>query len=380
MKIFSKLTDILFQKKPLIIPGKQILSKEEIQSFQQEFTPVYALSPLIILDPVERAIVNEIKGELKQRNLNNVTRTIAYYEYYKRNPEIHWAFLAHMVSRNGGYYMTDLKSSFLDDLIPSPLKADYFLFLEQCNAYIFQDAYPQLRLYEYSKKQGKDYSRLLNAFHVSPFMQYIWSSFLSNQSSPLITIAMIINEQNMLESRIIRGKYQSKSVIQQLPFQLQENVGFTSVLFPIRAKKSTHHRLYGITVQHFNQVNERIHTGKKLYQILFSNKKNLEGIEDVARKKEHSGSRSDYWNWLFSDQHDKKRRLYSPKLLDAWENVQHSFHEKQDWFKGESSSESIGLLSTLPEVTDFDLTEQVFMQYSFLSTIDSLSHELFKED
>ncbi|QNG58329.1 DUF2515 family protein [Bacillus sp. PAMC26568] len=30
--------------------------------------------------------------------------------FYKKHPEIHWAFLAHMVSRNGGYSMTDLKN------------------------------------------------------------------------------------------------------------------------------------------------------------------------------------------------------------------------------------------------------------------------------
>ena len=49
--------------------------------------------------------------------MNNITRTKAYFDIYQKYPEIHWAFLGHMVSRNGGWNMTDLKGDFLTRLL-----------------------------------------------------------------------------------------------------------------------------------------------------------------------------------------------------------------------------------------------------------------------
>ncbi|GAB6527857.1 hypothetical protein bcgnr5399_09540 [Bacillus cereus] len=57
----------------------------------------------------EQLIINNIKIQTEQLNKNNVTRTRAYYQFYIQYPEIHWALLGHMVSRNGGWNMTDLK-------------------------------------------------------------------------------------------------------------------------------------------------------------------------------------------------------------------------------------------------------------------------------
>ncbi|PGB24080.1 DUF2515 family protein, partial [Bacillus wiedmannii] len=56
----------------------------------------------------EQLIINNIKIQTEQLNKNNVTRTRAYYQFYIQYPEIHWALLGHMVSRNGGWNMTDL--------------------------------------------------------------------------------------------------------------------------------------------------------------------------------------------------------------------------------------------------------------------------------
>src|SRR5262245_496884 len=48
---------------------------------------------------------------LKRRdrsNKNNLTRTNYYYAYWKTHPEVPWALMANLVSRNAGYQMTDL--------------------------------------------------------------------------------------------------------------------------------------------------------------------------------------------------------------------------------------------------------------------------------
>lgn len=57
----------------------------------------------------EEVLLNKIKIKTREANRNNVTRTKAYGDFYLEHPEVHWAYLVHMVSRNGGWNMTDLK-------------------------------------------------------------------------------------------------------------------------------------------------------------------------------------------------------------------------------------------------------------------------------
>ncbi|WP_081447431.1 DUF2515 family protein [Bacillus coahuilensis] len=65
----------------------------------------------------------------KKTNKNNVTRTSAYLNFVKKHPEVHWAFLAHMVSRNGGYTMCDLQSFLIRELVTEKEVFPFYLFL-----------------------------------------------------------------------------------------------------------------------------------------------------------------------------------------------------------------------------------------------------------
>ena len=104
----------------------------------------------------EQIIINNIKMQTEQLNKNNVTRTRAYYQFYVQYPEIHWALLGHMVSRNGGWNMTDLRRFIYENFIRE--RANHiFFFLERGNWLIFQDVYPQFLLYEQSVKEHKSY-------------------------------------------------------------------------------------------------------------------------------------------------------------------------------------------------------------------------------
>ncbi|WP_209122747.1 DUF2515 family protein [Alkalihalobacillus sp. BA299] len=67
----------------------------------------------------EQFLIDQIKSETGQKNRNNVTRTQAYLEFYQTFPEIHWALLGHMVSRNGAWNMTDLKGDLLSRVLSS---------------------------------------------------------------------------------------------------------------------------------------------------------------------------------------------------------------------------------------------------------------------
>ena len=161
----------------------------------------------------EKDLVTKIRNKTTSLNKNNVTRTQAYLDFYLKHPEVHWSFLAHMVSRNGGWNMTDLKAGHISSLLSFEKASILFRFLEKANYLIFQDAYPQLLLYEESKKVGKPLFYLLSEFHVSYFMNPLWTLFLKNNSlKELLTVSLIINEQNFIESNLLQNPYFQQKV------------------------------------------------------------------------------------------------------------------------------------------------------------------------
>ncbi|WP_253263926.1 DUF2515 family protein [Geobacillus sp. BMUD] len=78
------------------------------------------------LSAEEKSIVAAIRRKTAEHNRNNVTRTAAYLTFFERHREIHWAFLAHLVSRNGGWNMTDLRGGLLPFLLPEQIVAPLF--------------------------------------------------------------------------------------------------------------------------------------------------------------------------------------------------------------------------------------------------------------
>lgn len=153
----------------------------------------------------ERKLIQQILIQTEIKNQNNITRTKSYLDVYLRHPEIHWAFLGHMVSRNGGWNMTDLKGDLLSHLLTEQEQQFFFSFLERGNWLIFQDIYPQFLLYEESIKRNKPLFSLLPFFHVSTFMETIWNHFWKYRDPYILAIALVINEQSYLEKRVIQN-------------------------------------------------------------------------------------------------------------------------------------------------------------------------------
>ncbi|MBM6619388.1 DUF2515 family protein [Bacillus suaedaesalsae] len=276
----------------------------------------------------DRDLVSFIKKETTKYNVNNITRTTAYLEFYKRNKEVHWSFLAHMVSRNGGWNMTDLKGSLIEELLPSNKVQIFFEFLEKANAFIFHDAFPQLMLYEHSKKTGRNLFHLLPYFVVSSFMKPIWELFLHERNSELLTIALILNEQYMIQTRLIDHSRYESEVLHSSLYKAQETFGFTDVLFPFKKRRKI--ELAGETVRGFNNVKNRINIGKSLYGILFH--RVYQQAFDYAISTPHTGSRVDYWPHLFLNQETTgSNKIYSPSLTDVWPDVIHTY-KTEDWF------------------------------------------------
>jgi hypothetical protein len=330
------------------------------------------------LSPAEKVVVKQIKEDTNLLNKNNITRTEAYLKMYLSYPELHWAFLAHMVSRNGGWSMTDLKGDLIPHILGSEKIKHFFLFLERCNALIFQDAYPQLRLYDESIRQGKILFHLLPAFHVSRFMKPYWDSFLKDTKSQPLTIALIINEQNYIEKRVVQHPIFKRYVLDSLEFKTHALLQLTQIIFPYVPRiripfLSLDHKLAGSTLLHFDSLRERINIGKELYAILFKNKKVHEGITHFAKEKKHTGSRSDFWPHLYTfestsntkDAYEKERLkgchlikgatpLYSPELEEAWGNYVVAPPELFDWYTHQSVTADD--LKPAKKPTSFDMT------------------------
>ncbi|MDU4698348.1 MAG: DUF2515 family protein, partial [Paenibacillus sp.] len=178
-------------------------------------------------------LVEAIAEETRLAGANNISRTAAYLACYQTCPELHWAFLAHMVSRNAGWNMTDLHSSRMADVVDAEERRLTYRFLERSNALIFQDAYPQLRLYMKSRELGASRFHLLPFFHVSRFMRPFWERFWIDRGSALLTIGLIINEQNYIEKRVVRHPYFQKHVTGKMNFRLFSLAGLNQVVFPL---------------------------------------------------------------------------------------------------------------------------------------------------
>jgi hypothetical protein len=332
-------------KKPSQLSLSQSLIKIKKELKKKEKNPI----PKRELTLEEIALVQQIQDQTKNLNKNNVTRTKAYLEFYNRHPEIHWAFLGHMVSRNGGWNMTDLKGGLLTDLLTQKERVSFFAFLERGNWLIFQDAFPQFLIYEESMKRGQNLFYLLPYFHVSMFMETLWNQFWEEQDSYVLTVALIINEQSYLESRVLQNPSFKKEVFSKLEFKLQDLLSMNHILFP--CLKNGEIQLAGQTLHHFESLHERILLGKRLYAILFSDQHILKMTEIWATSHPHSGSRKDYWPHIFNDINEgvpgkalKPRirsckivpgsfRIYSPKLAFAWKNREHKQTENADWFQ-----------------------------------------------
>lgn len=303
--------------------------------------------------PEERELINHIRAETKLHNLNNVTRTEAYRTVYFHSPELHWALLAHLVSRNGGWNMTDLKGEWLPRLLNAEQCDELFMFLERCNALIFSDAYPQLLLYQWSRRQGRSLFHLLPGMGVSSFMEPVWSQFWRESDSVLLTIALIINEQHYIEERVVRNP-QYKLAVHSLLARLQAILQLNGVVFPYglggegACGSGSELQLAGLVIENFGDLSERIQFGKRLYAMLFGIPPVLHGARCFAGAVTHTGSRADYAPFLFQKKNKPRDLngekisggklingadpLYSPELADAWGNIELREAEAGDWY------------------------------------------------
>lgn len=273
----------------------------------------------------ELKLINKIKQQTKKANLDNISRTKAYAKFFDRYPEIKWSFLASMVSRNAGYNMTDLEGAWFPLILDKKVRQFFFSTYERANWLIFSDAFPQLLIYAVSKKYNHALFNLLHHFGVSVFMEREWMEFWKNKNEQRLLYALIINEQNVIQTPVIKQPFYKHHVFSSLSFKFQDWLHFSSVVFP-----TLDGELYGFSVSHFHKVKNRITLGKRLAWLLF-NPVYFDQFYQFSKSVPHTGSRFDY------EQFSGKEKM-SPILRTTFPIITHSHGKLPDWYKNQSTN------------------------------------------
>ncbi|MFB6467167.1 DUF2515 family protein [Cytobacillus sp. Hz8] len=338
---------MFFFKKKSSFPENLVTIQKQLKQSSHQSPPRWDS-----LSKAEEKLLQQLQKACQPFNQNNVTRTKAYLDFYQRFPEIHWAFLGHMVSRNGGWNMTDLKGEFLSRLMNDVNAKDFFAFLERGNWLIFQDVFPQFLLYEESVKRNQNLFYLIPYLGVSKFMEVIWNHFWETKDCYILTMALIINEQSYLEKRVIQNPKFKGRVLETIPFKLQDLLTFNQILFPYQESEGVRQnaKLLGLSLHYFSHLHERIILGRRLYQILYSDKKQFSKVYLWSVNHPHTGSRKDYWPEIFHDIKERSAglnrtlqlkdcqlkkgepKIYSPQLMHSWKNIVQPNAEEGDWF------------------------------------------------
>jgi len=277
----------------------------------------------------EKRLVQFIWNETTKNNLDNISRTDAYFQFYSQYREIHWSFLAHMVSRNAGWNMCDLEGKWFPHLLRRETRERLFLVYEKANWIIFQDAYPQLLLYQYSTELKRSMFHLLKYFHVSSFMEKEWNYFWVQRDYQRLLISLIVNEQYVIQKPVICHPFYQKMEFRSFHFLFQDWLHFSSVIFP-----TCNGTLYGASVNGFKNVHKRIDLGKRLSVILFD-PQFYPLFYEYAVRTVHTGSRYDYECYFM-----KKKNIEAPILRMIYPVVQHHVYEYEDWSKRKKTMQS----------------------------------------
>ena len=303
----------------------------------------------------EKELVESINKDTMQGNIDNISRTVFYDDFYLRNKEIIWAYLASFVSRNAGWNMTDLEGEIFRDLIPKSYREILYLTYERANWLIFLDAYPQLLIYEKSKQTGEPLFHLMKFFHVSKFMVKEWRRFWFEKDVERLCKSLIINEQYVIQKPVIEAPFYHDKVFGSLPFVVEEKLHFSTVFFP-----TLEGELFGYSVHGFKKVKNRIELGKRLTKLLFHSKEQKK-IRRFASEIKHTGSRYDYEQYV-----KKVARKRTPALRSVYPVIHHHRSDFTDWYN-EKTAKKISKYYGEPDfIEKYDLTNWYYQKQNQL--------------
>lgn len=238
-----------------------------------------------MLAPVRRR-VEQMLGELEERNADNVSRTESYLELYaltrEMGRELPWVLMAHLVSRNSGYLMSDLAIAIERGTTPFSREAltEMFLFLERPNFLIFHDAWWHVahHLLDQPMHEGR----------VPRFVREAWRRYQAAKKSEEVERALVFdlvtNEQNLIERRTVHAPRFEKARALVRFFDAMKSE--QPIVLPVTRAQ--------IIVGGFLELEKRIATGRRIFDEVLADRATRDAIFDWATAHPHTGSRAIY--------------------------------------------------------------------------------------
>ncbi|WP_087971500.1 DUF2515 family protein [Oceanobacillus rekensis] len=269
----------------------------------------------------QQSFLHYITNLTTSHNLDNISRTLAYQNFYFQYPEMKWALVASVVSRNAGWNMTDLSLPPFQGLLSDKELRRLFMTYERANWLIFSDAFPQLLIYSFSKEFNQPLFHLLYEFNVSTFMIDEWNYFWKSNDKERLLNALIINEQNLIQSPVIEQPFFKAQVFRSFPYLMQNFLLMNAVLLPNRKGK-----LHGFFVHGFTNIDNRIKIGQKIAALIEIPTIYNELI-DFLISIEPTGSRQEYEQFL------NINLTKSSMLRVLYPVITHQDIIREDWYK-----------------------------------------------
>lgn len=224
-------------------------------------------------------------SELDERNRDNLTRTDSYLELYAwtraHGCELPWVLMAHLVSRNAGYQMSDLGRHLARGADPVQSEAVRWLFvlLERANFLIFWDAWYHV-LHALAGRASS-----LTSPRTSRFMIDAWARHEREGGERPLVVDLVTNEQNLIERRVVHNPalVQGRRLIELIEAGRREQ----PLNFPVPDAPL-------ITVGGFSHLDRRITAGIRIYDEVIADRGRRDALFEWAVAHPHTGSRAVY--------------------------------------------------------------------------------------
>ncbi|MBA3542700.1 MAG: DUF2515 family protein [Deltaproteobacteria bacterium] len=238
----------------------------------------------------DRERLHDFRASLDERNVDNVARTASYLELYawtRRNPpDLPWIFMAHLVSRNAGYLMTDVArriAAATDPMLADAMR-NLFVLLERANFLIFHDAWHHVCAHLAGDTASLAPPRT-PAFMCDAWRRYEAAGAPSPARERALVLDLVHNEQHLIEHRAVHHPELAPGL--RLLFLIEATGKERPLVFPwpdatpppeIRAGK-------------FAVVERRIATGTEIFDRVLADHARRAAMFDWARAHPHTGSR-----------------------------------------------------------------------------------------
>ena len=232
--------------------------------------------------------------ELDERNVDNLRRTDSYLQLYsytvQHPPDEPWVLMAHLVSRNAGYLMTDLARAIARTPALAQAATNLFELLERANYLIFYDAWHHVLTARIAGVDGLAVDRSTARARTA------WRRHAEAYDERRLVLDLVANEQHLIEHRVVH--HPRFALARTMLAAIEASGRDKPVVMPGRDVE--------VRVGDFASVDARIEAGRRLYDEILVDR----------------GVRAELFAWAQAHPHTGSRSVYGgragPTLREAW--------------------------------------------------------------